>query len=293
MRDFEILNRASAFLVRSNLKHSENASNKIPFPFPKVHLLTASHVVAPWKWPKYYPEEWLQHVCEKHTTYTAEVRHSDGVFATQSDLKPVSYHHPTRDLAVLHFENELEVLELMDSVGVDILSFTPNSSQLLKEGDILEFHGHQIAGGDITADSTTEDDVRKSMPRTSSGIVQGRTQHQIFAKTNPVLSQGMCGGPVIVRDDRRDPLCVGLVEGIVPREHPTASLQELAVFVESAEMQSFLDDIETGKVQPLIGGHSISIVSQDQEGSSDLGSVVDGVRSTSRTTTRSNFQKHP
>ena len=262
MKDFEILNRASGFLVRSlGGGGVAGVSNGFaPHPAPKVHLLTASHVVAPWRWPKYYPEEWLQHVNEKHTAYTAEKRHDDGVFATQCDLKPISYHHDTRDLAVLHFENEDEVLELLDSVGVDVLELAPSQSPRLKEGEKLEFHGHHIGGNDI-ASASEDDDLRKSIPKVSSGVVKGRTERQIFAQTSPVLTQGMCGGPVIGAGGGE---CFGLVEGIVPPDHAIDTLQSLAVFVESPEIREFLEAIEAGRVQPYIGGHSIKAVNADQ-----------------------------
>lgn len=269
MKDFEILNRASAFLVRASGSGNRARSkvtgrefvDRAPFPAPKVHLVTSSHVVAPWRWPKYYADEWLQQVNERHTMYTAEMRHADGVFATQSELKPISYHHPTRDLAALHFENEEEVLALLDEVGVDILQLSPAEAGPLVPGDALEFHGHDVQG------AASEDvDARTSLPRISSGTVQGRTAHQIFAKTAPVLCQGMCGGPVLHRQAAGEgPRCVGLVEGIVPSDHASPELQSLAVFVESREIRAFLADVEDGLVVPLIGGHSVAAVNADQD----------------------------
>ena len=90
MQDMDILCRSSAFVLPVH--------NKEKFKEKSLHVITCSHVVAPWKWPKYYPAEWLQAVNESHTYYTVEVRHSDGVFHTQLDLLPRVYHHPTRDL---------------------------------------------------------------------------------------------------------------------------------------------------------------------------------------------------
>lgn len=50
MKDFEILNRASAFLVSS--RSDKGVDLGIENQFRKIHVLTASHVAAPWKWPK-------------------------------------------------------------------------------------------------------------------------------------------------------------------------------------------------------------------------------------------------
>ena len=58
--------------------------------------------------------------------------------------------------------------------------------------------------------------------------------------------------------------CFGMVEGIVPPDHAIDALQSLAVFVESPEIREFLEAIEAGRVQPLIGGHSIKAVNADQ-----------------------------
>ena len=134
MKEFEILSRASAFLVKSRFDGKGPAANH-KFPqghmkpligtagatgekgvrkfVPKYHLVTASHVVAPWMWPKYYPDEWLQYVNQSHTHYTVELRNEEGVFVTQSECHPVSYHHRTRDLAVLHLEDEVGTFKML------------------------------------------------------------------------------------------------------------------------------------------------------------------------------------
>ncbi len=95
MKGFEILNRASACLVRAK-------NPKFPY---KVHILASSHVVAPWKWPKYYPIEWIQRINEHYCHYSIETRDKKGVFISQHDLHPCVYHHPSRDLAVIHLDN--------------------------------------------------------------------------------------------------------------------------------------------------------------------------------------------
>jgi hypothetical protein len=111
MVDFEILNRASAFLVNSKCKDFASKN--------KYHIVTCSHVVAPWRWPKYYPQDWLKAVNDSHTLYTVEVRDErNGIFTTQHELGCEVYHHPTKDLAVLHFADEKDVLLIVDNLGI-------------------------------------------------------------------------------------------------------------------------------------------------------------------------------
>ena len=106
MKDLEVLCRASAFLVKA----------KNPKFGRKYHVVTVSHCVAPWRWPKYYPDAWVQVVNEKHTHYTFEIRSNDGVFMTQVECLPRSYHHKTRDLAVLHITNEDRMVNELDGI---------------------------------------------------------------------------------------------------------------------------------------------------------------------------------
>ena len=92
-------------------------------------MLTSSHVVAPWKWPNYYPEEWLRSVNEKHTYYTVEIRHPDGMFLTSIELAPISYHHSKRDVSVLKFENEDDAINTL--AEFDYYPLDLNTNQLL------------------------------------------------------------------------------------------------------------------------------------------------------------------
>lgn len=81
--------------------------------------MTVSHCVAPWRWPKLYPDDWLQFVNEKHTHYTVEMRHQDGDFITQLDLKPRMFLHPNRDVAVMHFDDEDKAISLLKKLDFE------------------------------------------------------------------------------------------------------------------------------------------------------------------------------
>ena len=237
MMEFEILSRASAFFVKSR---TSNFSNRF-------HLVTASHVIAPWRFPKYYPDEWLQFVNQSHTRHTIEIRDESGFLTAESQLFSHSYHHATRDLAVLHLDDENEALEMFEAEGVE-------SQDLLKrelvEGEELKFHGHDVQippafGADGGSDASgSAEDSRQPTPQRIKGIFFSKTAHQFFARTNPILSYGMCGGPVTAND--RNTLTAGgvsktsvtssvcgMLEGIVPLESTNENIRGLASFVDS------------------------------------------------------------
>jgi hypothetical protein len=247
--------------------------------------LTASHVVAPWRFPKYYPDEWLQFVNEKHTHYTVELRHDDGVFMTQTELIPTSIHHATRDLAVLHLETASSADELFNALGLDVATLHAAEPQ---HGEKLEFHGHEVCipssfGGNSSSgsgfnssngsDAGDRPDDRHPVPRVVRGTYHGQTVHQMFVKTHPVLTYGMCGGPVMTLDDNaRSESACGLLEGIIPLEHQSPELRGLASIVDSRKIADFLVDVEAGPEQlstrghvTLIGGEAAHHVGSDQD----------------------------
>ena len=144
MKDLEILCRASAFLVPSLNSYKKS-----------YHICTASHVIAPWRWPKYYSDEWLQQVNENHTFYTVELRDigniisnfstiyvyyiifpikcfwkSDGVFMTQLDCSGKHFHHKTRDLAVLHLDDERVIDDVLSRLSVEPVTLSDEKLRL-------------------------------------------------------------------------------------------------------------------------------------------------------------------
>ena len=287
MRDMEILCRASAFLVRS----------KNPQFRHRYHILTASHVVAPWRFPNYYPDEWLQFVNEKHTHYTVELRHDDGVFMTQSELLPSAVHHASRDLAVLHLENESAVKDLLSNVGFEVADL--RDAQLVT-GEAVDLHGHEVVvpssfgTGSSSSGGSGDADARHPIPRVVSGTYELETAHQRFARTKSLLTYGMCGGPVIARagsgggrrnDGNTDGSSVGavcgLLEGIVPVDHPVRELQGLASIVDSRQIAAFLEDVEAGADAlaakghvALVGGEAALHVGSDQDPEKSLDSLL-------------------
>jgi hypothetical protein len=97
MRKFEVLSRGSAFITHS-LKENDNAANFVR----DFHIVACSHVTAPWRWQKLYPDDtWLQNINEKHAHYTIELRDEKGNALCEGHLLPEVFHHGNRDLSIL------------------------------------------------------------------------------------------------------------------------------------------------------------------------------------------------
>ena len=250
MKDLEILCRASAFVVGSSSGSYQN----------QLHVVTASHNVAPWKFPKIYPDEWLQFINEKNTHYTIEVRHPDGIFMTQTELLPVSFHHSSGDLAVMHLEKDADGFNVFTRLGLEPHKL---STEQLFPGDNISIDGHSIVaavGSSKTSnfDSGESDvsgeggvDVRLPVPTTVPGSFVCQSMFQKNARMQHQVNHGMSGGPVTckkgkesVRGATRNRTAVqaeavptvngdvcGLLVGMVPEDSADIALRGLACFV--------------------------------------------------------------
>lgn len=251
MRDLEILSRASAFVVKGR-------SSMFPH---KYHVVTSSHVVAPWRWPKYYQMDWLENVTEANMQYSAELRHTDASFLNHVTLSPISYHHPTRDVAVLHIDGgEEAAMDFMRSLDFDSCELSDVDAG---DGDKLYFEGHDVTGA-IAEDGT---DLRKPYPKTVQGTFKGRGPVQLFASTDGYVVDGMCGGPVVMDSGRGAKTICGMLEGIVATDHPITELRGLAAFIGSNELALFLAKIEAGAedVLRLEGGEALRAIAEQED----------------------------
>jgi hypothetical protein len=234
MMDMEILCRSSAFAVKS-------ASDKFP---SNLHFITTSHNIAPWRFRNHYPEEWLQMINEKNTFYTIEARQPDGNFMSQSELLPSSFHHRSRDLAVLHLERNHD--ELFDK-----LELFPHilSDRILKTGDVLTFDGFNVSERMETSEYGGADfDSRRPVPAIVSGTFVSESMFRRYAKSAAPLSLSMSGAPVLCKPikpieaksgrsaasiggDRLE-VC-GMMENMIPGDWEEESLRGLAAFVDA------------------------------------------------------------
>jgi hypothetical protein len=238
MMDMEILCRSSAFAVKS-------VSDKFP---SNLHFITTSHNIAPWRFRNHYPEEWLQMINEKNTYYTIETRQPDGNFMSQSELLPSSFHHRSRDLAVLHLEKDHD--ELFDKLEIfpHILS-----DRELKTGDNLTFDGFNMSETSAASEYGTDNgsgelDSRRPVPSVVSGTFVSESMFRRYAKTAAPLSLSMSGAPVLCKPTKpaqvksgrsaasvggdRLEVC-GMVENMIPDDWEEESLRGLAAFVDA------------------------------------------------------------
>ena len=241
MKDMEILCRATAFAVSSSSAVHAN----------KMHFVTASHSIAPWKFRNLYPEEWLQAIDEKNTFYTIESRHKDGSFLSQSELLMKTFHHKESDLAVLHLEKDHEML--FDTLEVEPHVLTDRE---LVEGDDLLIDGFEIDENSPKPDydDKEEVDVRRPVPTSVPATFIAQYMFLKYASANQPLGSCMSGAPVTCKtkseavivkgrfasasggSPRKTEVC-GMIGTVVPEDSDDVALRGLAAFVGADTIQ--------------------------------------------------------
>ena len=233
---------------------------------PQVHVVCSSHVLAPFLWKDYYPQDWLTRVRPEHCTYSLEVYDSEKggqepLAKLALDSQP--FHHPQgRDISLIHFREEKSSLKLLKSLGVDVL-YLRDPEKLFSKGESMAFDGFVVsernmadsqsysndtaAAADSTASSTNED-TRIFYPYQETGTLSNHTDDRFFATTPEPLPEGLCGAPVL---DADGDLC-GTVEGIVPVNHENKKLAGCAAFMPSFVMQAFVDFVERGLLKQMM-----------------------------------------
>ena len=198
MARHEVLCRGSAFLV----------AGAAPL------LIASAHVVEPWRFPAYYPEEWVQRVGPGDVRYFLEARDASARIEACAEARVVGA-HASRDAACLA---PLEALDALDLGALGLGRGAPAA------GARLSFDGHSIEdrrSGSVDGldrDGADPDDDRALVPRSVAGSYArvgnaGSDAAQHFAATESALGMGMCGGPVVVSGSGA---CAGMVEGVVP-----------------------------------------------------------------------------
>ena len=235
MTQFDVLSRASAFSINlEELAKRFNAERSPDQQFPEdfeelipavgFHpVVTSLHVVRPFLFPRYYPEEWLQFIRPENIELTLEFRNNDsGKLEQEFKMLPQIVAHPTRDVALMFVDlNALTgVPQDLQHVGKDgdVLDSVQKINILESSTRLHEFSHHDTAGqnlffgGHLLNTEPHEEDCCPQ-PAIISGNVVGAvpSQQLVLAETEHILQQGMCGGPVLDKDG----LCVGMVEGVV------------------------------------------------------------------------------
>jgi hypothetical protein len=223
---------------------------------PQVHIVCSSHVISPYLWKDYYPQDWLSHVRQEHCTYSLEVydpEKPDDALANLA-LNSEPFHHPEgRDIALIHFREEQSSLQVLKSLGVEVLHLR-DPNKLFQKGEVMEFDGFVVSERNA-ADSESYDnkssrkeDTRVFYPYHDTGSLAFHTEDRFFAKTPEPLPEGLCGAPVL---DKDGDLC-GTVEGIVPVNHKNEKLAGCAAFLPSFVMKVFIDFVERGLIEKMM-----------------------------------------
>lgn len=245
---------------------------------PQVHVVCSSHVLSPFLWNDYYPQDWLTQVRQEHCVYSLEVfdprQPAKGSLAKLA-LNAQPFHHPEgRDIALLHFKEEESSLQMLKKLGVDILHLR-DPDKLYEKGEQMFFDGfvvsepntadgqrsdkeksqqqqqppqQQSSTSTALSSSTEDDDNRIFFPYTEQGNLSMHTNDRFFSSTPEPLPEGLCGACVL---DTDGDVC-GTVEGIVPVTHKDTRLAGSAAFLPSFVMKHFIDYVERGLLEKMM-----------------------------------------
>jgi hypothetical protein len=224
---------------------------------PRVHVVCSSHVLAPYLWKDYYPQDWLSVVRQEHCKFSLEVYdpdRSNEALATFS-LNSQPYHHPEgRDIALVHFRDEVESLDTLRGLGVQT-HYLRDPDNLYDKGEVMDFDGFVVDEPDAIDRTTYSQEVSNENEDTrifrsyrETGTLSFHTEDRFFATTPKPLPQGLCGAPVT---DKDGDLC-GTVEGIVPIGHKNEKLAGSAAFLPSFVMKVFIDFVERSLVEQMM-----------------------------------------
>lgn len=227
---------------------------------PRVHIVCSSHVLAPYLWKDYYPQDWLSVVRQEHCKFSLGVYDTDLQTEALATIEVNSqpFHHPEgRDIALLHFGDEEKALDTLREFDVQT-QFLRGHDKQYQKGEIVDFDGFVVGqpdavdGPDIDYKQESSDganeDSRVFFNYKETGILSFYTEDRFFATTAKPLPQGLCGAPVT---DKDGDVC-GTVEGVVPLAHENKQFAGAAAFLPSFVMQVFIDFVERSMVQQMM-----------------------------------------
>lgn len=235
---------------------------------PQVHVVASSHVISPFLWKEYYPQDWLSVVRQEHCSYALEVfdgpAHLEQKPLVKLALHPTPFHHPEgRDISLIHLKDEESSLNLLNKIGVDIL-YLRDTEKLFQKGETMTFDGYAVEelgnesaetpaeydsdSSDDEEEADEQEDLRVFQPYREEGQLSFHTNDRFFATTPKPLPEGLCGAPVL---DTDGDLC-GVVEGIVPVDHADKRLAGSAAFLPSYQLAAFVDYCERQMLQDLM-----------------------------------------
>uniref|UniRef100_M4BSU8 Uncharacterized protein n=2 Tax=Hyaloperonospora arabidopsidis (strain Emoy2) TaxID=559515 RepID=M4BSU8_HYAAE len=116
------------------------------------------------------------------------------------------YTHPSRDLALLKLADSDAIASWQAAAKEFQVQTLALDTAPCEQGDDVVFLGHRQVNKEL--------EEGYQVPMTVAGHFVGRSSGgQVFARSQELLEEGMCGGAVIRATTHE---CVGIVEGIVP-----------------------------------------------------------------------------
>jgi len=183
------------------------------------------------------------------SVYSVEVIDNNLEVLAKFALSPYPILHKSLDVGLIHLKDEDAALERMKNLGVEPLSLR-HRKKTLADGDSVYFEGFEIknledSDGDddydeALAEDEAEDDVRAHSPFSADGTVISPADERDLIQTTTLLTDGMCGAPVL--DEHG--FVAGIVEGIVPTDHENPFVAGAAATVTSPALHTFVDQSE-------------------------------------------------
>lgn len=231
-KEHELLARGSGFYVRGPTTGA-------------VIAVVSAHVAAPHRFPRYFPQEWLQHVRDADCRSVLETRSADGKIVTGSIATQglsSGFRHASLDVAAF----VLDESAMSDGKDMQVLTL---DAETVRIGVEVVVGGYRLlgeSGSGLEAVVGTE----------TGGEVSELVKSRGFVDTGAVDTEmGMCGGPIVLAEERDT--CVGILEGLVPRVQEGQKAEgEMhgrvaghSVFIGARELGMFLQDVETEHVR--------------------------------------------
>lgn len=214
------------------------------------HLLAlvSAHVAAPHRYRRYFPQEWLDFVQDRHCKTRLEL-HSERGRSVAKLLREVElssgYRHASLDVAAFMLEDsDGTASRIAKDFGLKVLTLSDASHSALDRSDVI-VAGHRLHGERGSGEECVE-------RCTLAGRVSLMEESRGYVDTGLHESEmGMCGGPVVLSSN--ETVCIGLLEGLVPRlargeeaKHERHSqVAGHSVFISANELRLFLKDVET------------------------------------------------
>lgn len=256
---------------------------------PTVHVVAASHVLSPWNWPNYYPQDWLTQIKQEHVTYSLEVVRNDNENhkpLAKFACNPYPIHHPEgADLAIIHLKQEETALKHMEKLGVKVMHLT-SDDYLYERNQTVHFEGFQVAEeaeGDVNNEEdekkTNEesgDDERTFIPFEEKGNLIFASPTRFLAKTSRTLPEGLCGGPTLLPPNKNnaDETVCGVIEGIVPVDHDDKKLAGAAAFLPAIQVRNFIEYAEREMLQKIVPEKLFQMIVDIKEGKGLRGGIA-------------------